>query len=85
VKIKQIHQTRNQVGEHAIFLKSESNCDLSNTETSRWNSEPTSSEKQRENLTERLKREFGLFLDEQEKIVKEKGRFSYLSLQATSY
>ncbi|XP_059488257.1 inactive histone-lysine N-methyltransferase 2E [Neocloeon triangulifer] len=42
------------------------------TEVPRWNSEPTSSEKQRENLTERLKREFGLFLDEQERGEKEK-------------
>lgn len=49
-------------------------------ESSRWNSDPTSSEKQRENLTERLKREFGLFLDDMDKTEKVKGVCSTLVL-----
>lgn len=32
----------------------------------RWNSAPTLVERQRENLTERLRREFGLFLSDDE-------------------
>jgi histone-lysine N-methyltransferase MLL5 len=42
----------------------------------RWNSAPTLVERQRENLTERLRREFGLFLsddEEQERARKQGG------------
>lgn len=57
-----------------MFLDTNSNYMCNVTEGSvsvggaymRWSSEPTLVERQRENLTERLKREFGLFLDEQD-------------------
>lgn len=46
----------------------------------RWNSAPTLVERQRENLTERLRREFGLFLsdDEEQERARKQGGLTWI-------
>lgn len=46
-----------------------------------WSAAPTLVERQRENLTERLKREFGLFLndDDEENVRKQGEQISFIS------
>lgn len=44
-----------------------------------WSAAPTLVERQRENLTERLKREFGLFLsDDEEERARKQGKYNIL-------
>lgn len=51
----------------------------------RWNSAPTLVERQRENLTERLRREFGLFLsdDEEQERVRKQGELTWVQHHST--